>query len=97
MDSRNLDAFVARFRTLGAYRLVPAHLAKLDEPPKFILEHWIGKESVEIRPAWKVGDNDPDLMALKPDDDPIIPSDVSDVPIVRALERIRERSNRSRN
>jgi hypothetical protein len=97
MDSRNLDAFVARVRTLGAYRLVPAHLAKLDESPKFILDHWIGKESVEIRPAWKVGDNDPDLVALKPDDDPIIPDDVSDVPIVRALERIRERSDRSRN
>jgi len=87
-DSRNLDTFLARFERLGRYMLVPAVLSNDLQQPDFQFDLWIGKQSLRVVPAWQVGKNDPDGVALHPDDDPIIPDGVQDAPVTGLLERM---------
>jgi hypothetical protein len=47
----------------------------------------IGKTEVIVKPAWQVGENDPDIVALDSEDDIIIPEGVKDAPITMALAR----------
>ena len=46
--------------------------------------------SWDLREAWQIGENDPDLAALQEDDEPIVSSGVTDPPCNKALMRIRE-------
>lgn len=88
-DSRNLDMFLKAYARVGKYFLLPAHLIDDSQQPELLMEYWIGKTELTVRPAWQVGLNDPDMMALRPNDDPILPPDVNDPPVLRALTRIR--------
>jgi hypothetical protein len=40
---------------------------------------------LHVRPTWEVGDNDLDVMALRPDDDPYIPHGIENPPVLRAV------------
>ena len=93
-DSRNLDAFLARFERLGAYWLVPAHFVSESQLPEFFFDLGIGKRTLRVLPAWKLGENDPDCVALHADDEPIIPDAVQDAPVLGLLER-RKRQEKS--
>lgn len=86
-DSKNLDAFLARFERLGRYMLVPAVLSNELQQQDFQFDLWIGKQSLRLVPAWQLGKNDPDGVALHPDDHPIIPEGVQDAPVTALLER----------
>jgi hypothetical protein len=89
-DGRNLNGFLERFHRTKTYRLAPAYM----EPgtrPECYFDHNIVKAELVVRPAWQVGDNDPDLMVLDADDDPIIPPDVKNPPVEAALRRARKR------
>lgn len=88
-DSRNLDKFLKAYARVGRYALIPAYLIDESKQPELLMEYWIGKTELTVQPAWQVGLNDPDIMALRPDDDPILPPDVNDPPVLRALARIR--------
>ena len=54
----------------------------------------IAKRQLDIREAWQIGENDPDVVALYQDDEPIIPAGVTDPPVNKAL--IRKRSDRQK-
>jgi hypothetical protein len=88
-DSRNLDMFLEAYARVGRYFLIPAHLVDESQQPELLMEYWIGKTELKVRPAWQVGLNDPAMMALRAADDPILPPDVNDPPVLRALARIR--------
>jgi hypothetical protein len=90
-DSRNLNNFVAAYDKAGRYVLVPAHFNEESRSVELIREHGIGKHEIFVRPMWQVDENDPDIVAVQSDDDPILPNDSEDVPIVRALKRVRSR------
>lgn len=49
----------------------------------------ITKRKLELRRAWQIGPHDPDMSALRDDDDPIVPDDVADPPVREALDCIR--------
>jgi hypothetical protein len=51
----------------------------------------IVKNAIRIAPAWQVGENDIDSMAIMHGDDPIIPHDLADVPVLGLLERRKRR------
>ena len=40
----------------------------------------IAKRQLDIREAWRIGENDPDRAALLEDDEPIVPAGVKDPP-----------------
>jgi hypothetical protein len=43
-----------------------------------------------VRDAWEIGPNDPDAVALRDDDDPMIPEGQEDAPVLRAMKWLRE-------
>ena len=87
--SENLERFLAEYRRHGRYLLAAAHLRTHETPPELIRDLLIGKHHLIIREAWEIGMNDPDMMALDPDDPPIIPKDQTNAPVLRAIERLR--------
>jgi hypothetical protein len=88
-DSKNLQAFCEAYAFSGHYVLAPAFLADQSGTPELMLEQWIGKRSLSIRSLWQVGENDPDLPAIRIDDEPVTPEDQVDYPANRVLARLR--------
>lgn len=88
--STNLDNFLVRFRRHGRFFLAPALLPRSPGSPQVFFDLSVGKQRLYVRPAWQVGENDPDMVAIEPDDDPIIPDGVENPPVIRALVRIRK-------
>ena len=88
--SENLDKFVAAYNEIGSFLLAPVWLdasRKKIGTPSFQLA--VAKKQLDIRAAWEIGENDPDISVLYEDDDPIIPAGVTDPPVNKALARIR--------
>lgn len=90
-DSRNLDLLVSSFQTAGRYIFLPAIMGAVGAPPKILSDVGILKRELIVRPAWQIGDNDPDFSALSLDDDPIVPEGVTDPPVERLFDRLRKR------
>ena len=84
-DSRNLDLFLSEFRRKGRYKLVPTHLPSIETPLEM---PGLGIEKVDlvVRPAWTIGENDPDSCALDLDDPPVVPLSQTDPPVLKAME-----------
>jgi hypothetical protein len=86
-DSRNLDLFLSEFRRKGRYKLVPTHLPSMETPlemPGLGIE----KTDLVIRPAWTIGENDPDSCALDLDDPPVVPPGQVNPPVLKAMEQM---------
>jgi hypothetical protein len=88
----NLRAFLDNYRAVGHYLLVPALFRGPSVPPELFYDYGILKRDIQVRDAWQIGPNDPDTMALRDDDDPIIPAGEHDAPVIRALKWLRENS-----
>jgi hypothetical protein len=89
-DSRNLDQFIEFFEKWGFYILTPGYIAQDDSSADFFGEFGIMKRQIFIRPAWQIEEHDFDICGIQPDDKVIIPEDVKDPPVRRALARLRE-------
>lgn len=91
--TENLDRFIAAFNHFKVYELAPA--IQKDGAPYLSRRLRIKKYHLEVRPAWQIGENDPDLLTLDEDDLPVVPSDESDPPVRKALERLRDMRRKS--
>lgn len=94
-SSTNLSNFITAFRETGIFFLAPVLLCtsrKIVGTPS--RQFAIAKQQLDIREAWQISENDPDISALHEDDDPIIPPEVKDPPVNRALTRIRTERER---
>ena len=89
--TKNLDTFLAAYKRAGAYLLMPTNLDP--QNPELHFECAILKRNLVVRKAWEIGENDPDICAIQDGDSPILPADVQDPPILRALEQRRVREN----
>lgn len=87
-NHRNLVLFCQHLEACGAYFLVPAVL-DASGSPKLLMELAILKRKFHIREAWQIGPHDLDAMAIRPDDDVVIP-DGQDAPPVRELVKMRQ-------
>lgn len=94
-DPKNLETFQDRYKRVGSYYILPAYLADVNSKPQVFYELAIHKHSIQIRPAWQVGENDPDSAAIGTEDTAIIPPEVTDAPILRVLERKRQQGRAS--
>jgi hypothetical protein len=88
-SSINLERFIKSYNHFGLYALMPSVSKKDNTQPHILQEHYILKRNLVIRPAWKIAENDDELMAIHPDDEPIIPSNIEDAPIIKTLEKVR--------
>ena len=92
---KNLNIFLEHYNRAGRYIIMSAHLIAETKPPELLWEFGIGKSKLRVCPAWQVGENDPDVCAIRPEeDDPIIPEDVKDAPVIRALQRFEKQNRR---
>jgi hypothetical protein len=90
-SSTNLDRIIQGFDRYKCYKLIPA---KIIDPTKGqiepILQHSIVKYHLHIKSAWQVGIDDPDSVAIKKHDTPIIPDNIHDPPIKDLLRKKNE-------
>ena len=94
----NLNRFLEGFQKAGSYGLVAALTQPGHDFPTPMTELLLPRRNLEVRPAWMIGENDPDSSVMQDDDDPFIPDGMTDPPVRRALEKMREfrRSQRER-
>jgi hypothetical protein len=83
----NLDTFLRHFTKAGRYFLVPAINDETVGAFEFMRGYGVGKHKLLVRPMWQVGENDPDMVAISADDDPIVPSGIQEIPFQKALLR----------
>ena len=86
-SSANVDSFIAKYREVGSYGLVPAWRPRYVDSLQIGFHLALGKSELYVRQAWQIGADDPDFCALRAHDDPIIPAVVADPPVLRALQR----------
>ncbi len=79
-DHKNLEMFLSNLAKCGYYFLVPAFVGE-DEQPSLALDQAILKRKFHVRDAWQIGCHDIDVMAVKPEDDVIIPKGEDNPPI----------------
>jgi hypothetical protein len=85
----NLRAFLDSYGKMGRYAL--AHCIRDGESdPVFVGDNYIGKINLHLRDAWQVGRNDLDSVGILPDDDPIIPAEQPNAPVLDLLESKRK-------
>jgi hypothetical protein len=93
-DSKNLETFRARYERVRRYGILPAFLPEINAEPELFFDLSIKKQSIRICPAWEIGENDPDSVAIDPKDDVVVPPEVKEAPILRLLDRRRRQSSK---
>jgi hypothetical protein len=88
--SDNLNLFLQQRQLAGSFGLAPIFGTSQAEM-RAALSGAIGMRNIAVRPAWQVGEHDPDLIALSVEDDVIIPKGEKDAPFLRALARMKSR------
>jgi hypothetical protein len=97
LSTQNLDNFLHRYRQSKQYLLLPAHFQGDMLQSKPLFEFGIVKREIHIRPAWEIGENDPDILAVYADDNPILPEGINNPPIVSALRKAKKRRDQKNN
>lgn len=92
--SENLTNFLKAFNNFDAFFLMPAQLPTSSQSaPEIEFKLALLKRHLHIRPAWQIGENDHDIVALDDDEDPFIPDGVVNAPVIKAIAARRARSN----
>ena len=84
----NLNNLIRSFEKTKKYHLCPAKI--VDKQTGSILPYYdlaIFKSEIYIKEAWEISDSDLDSGAIRPNDDPIIPENVENPPILKVLRR----------
>jgi hypothetical protein len=87
----NLVGFLTHYNRVGCYFL--AHAIQESNPPgiKPIMDNCILKRKLTVRDAWEIGRHDPDGIGIRPNDDPIIPVEHKNAPVLELLNWMRAR------
>ena len=93
--TKNLDGFLKEFDKYGGFYLMPVKRTdKHSEVPDIEPKQYLIKGHIHVRPAWEIGENDFDIVALDVDVDPVIPEGIADAPVLKAMARKRDRSGK---
>ena len=86
--SENLDRFLSEFSERKSYILSYAVVKneRIMESSS-TKKKSIRKFGINVLEAWKIGPNDIEVMAIRSDDNPLIPEGVSNPPIIESLKR----------
>jgi len=90
----NLQRFLRSYEAAGRYSLAGAVITDEQSSPVPVSDVHIAKRELNVRDAWQIERNDPDVVGICEDDDPIIPTGQQDAPILEVL-RWRQESSRS--
>lgn len=90
-SDRNLTGFLTHYKKFGYYFLAHAVQAEGSQDLSPVYDNCIGKHQLSVRDAWTIGRNDPDCMGIRDDDDPIIPPQHKNAPVLEVLMWMRTR------
>lgn len=85
-SSTNLAAFLEAYKDVGEYSLAPGLLIDGASAQIDLGERMIKKTELIVKEAWQIGAHDLDVMGVRDDDDPLIPPDVTDPPVLELLK-----------
>lgn len=85
----NLNAFLRSFEKHKKFYLGAAVIAA--GTGQFIDAPMILKRALHVRHAWQIGRNDPDGVAIQPNDFPVVPSEEESPPVYELLEWLRKK------
>jgi hypothetical protein len=88
-SGENLERFLPAYERYKGYFLMPA-VWRASEP-EIIYGSAIFKRELHVRQAWEIGQNDPDGVAIHPDDAPVIPAGEQNAPVLELLQRKQKR------
>ena len=88
----NLLRFVEEYNRFGGYFLGYAFVQESSPYPDVAWDRLIAKKELYLRDAWEIGMNDIDVVAIHPDDDPIIPHGKTKAPVIDLLKNKRGRN-----
>lgn len=84
-NSNNLDNLIKGYNMYKKFILVPAHIdSNFEMAP--VIELGILKTELTIKNAWEIGIHDVERVVITEGDDPIIPNDITDAPILEVLK-----------
>lgn len=95
-SGRNLDALQDHFRRTGFVFLMPVAFNPASpgiEMTRESFELSIKLSHLKFIPAWQVDETSPLITAMRGITDPVLPSGVTEVPFLQALERLRARKS----
>jgi len=84
----NLQNFKRLFEKLSSYKFLPSYMD--GDVPEPLFDCCIEKTSVSFVEAWTIDRDSVLVTSIFGDDDPIIPSTVTDPPVLRAIEFARQ-------
>lgn len=88
-NPENLPILINRFNQLKQYYLIPVtHSSDRKIEPH--LNCAILKRKLTVRSAWEIGENDPDRVTIRSKDNPFIPVDKPDAPIINLLKILKD-------
>lgn len=79
----NLNHFLDNFQRSKQFTLTFGIISNDSQQPELMTQFAITKNELIIRDAWQIGPDDIDIAGLTEEDDPIIPSDQSDPPVLK--------------
>ncbi|WP_420125723.1 hypothetical protein [Longimicrobium sp.] len=91
-SSVNLDRFLEAYKQEGKFLLAPGFAETVHSRHTSVLDHSIWKRELTVREAWSIGLHEIDGTGIDVDDDPIIPTNVKQAPVLDLLRAKRGRS-----
>ena len=86
-DSKNLEYLINQFNVRKEYKLYPAGKIFGEKGFESYYNKGILKRELNIRNAWQIGEHDIDRVEIKENDNPIIPKDINDAPVLKLLKK----------
>lgn len=90
--SENLDRFLDSYKSIGSFYLMPAYVpSNFDgtQPPELDTNLSIIKRAIHVREVWEIGPNRIESVAVLKDDDPVIPKDIKNAPVLKLINSFR--------
>lgn len=86
-NPENMHRIEQIIRSNREFLFCPAEISKDGKDIEPYFDKAIVKRSIEIKNAWEIGVNDLACVVIQKDDDPIIPSDIENVPVLEILKK----------
>ena len=86
-SSINLERLIKTYQNYKEFTLCPAEISLSPQSFNPFTTHGILKTELIVRNAWEVGINDPDMIGITPEDNPIIPADNHNAPVLEILKK----------
>lgn len=80
-----INQIESMLKKYGSYKLLPAKINSDGKTMGPLWDKFIIKTKIDFRYAWEIGKNDFDSVVIREDDQPVIPKDIKDPPVLQLL------------